>query len=49
MTPLLLDKLKDLPADEWAEMDAFIAANGEAYVLANWNLLVEQLDYIATL
>lgn len=47
--PTLTGKLHSLTADERFEMEQAIRQYGEAYVLANWTLILEQIRYILML
>ena len=49
MSPELAAHLDQLAPDERLTMEEFLPGHDEAYILANWNLLVEQTRYIATL
>jgi hypothetical protein len=45
----LTERLQSLTADERFEMEPLLIGYDEAYILANWNLLVDELHYIMTL
>ena len=45
----LTEKLQQLTADERSEMEGMVTRRGEAYVLAHWHLLLDQVHYINTL
>jgi hypothetical protein len=44
----LTEKLQQLTADERSEMEGMVTRRGEAYVLAHWQLLLDQVHYINT-
>ena len=46
---ILTGKLQSLKASERSEIERIATARGEAYVLAQWGTLIEQLRYINTL
>jgi hypothetical protein len=45
----LTDNLRTLTAAEQSEMQDAVQTFGEAYVLANWELLLSQTRYLLTL